>query len=200
MEIPFNKEITLSYIITKLNRDFGLRKTVEIGEIFGTYKNLQRILDPNEKKTLDDYTCNELFKVIEKYSSVSFVATVTEWFSSLATYKNEQLLKRIIKTNLIRNLQENKKEFDVSVAPIGVAEFLQICMENNSPINCIKIAEQVGCQWFDEYEKNVLLRELIGSKIKIQIVENPVSSIMKRIILATRGFSKRIYNMRLNFI
>ena len=105
MEMPLIKEITLSYIIERLIRDFkylGINKTIIGDEIFGGYKNLQRIQKGQKNITSTD--CLFLFdkiKTLAGGTSEQFCSTIISWFPTLSVYKTEDELKNIISANLL---------------------------------------------------------------------------------------------------
>ena len=183
MEMPLIKEITLSHIIERLIRDFkylGINKTIIGDEIFGGYKNLQRIQNGQKKITSTD--CLFLFNKIKTLSggtSEQFCSTIISWFPTLSVYKTEDELKNVISANLL----EPASSVTTSLYPVlGIKSFLRLCLQNSTRIKSVNLVAPLGSEWLDVADTNELLAELSNNKIEINIIINSDSQIMHKIL------------------
>lgn len=201
MKLPVIPEITLSYIVERLIRDcknegFKLNKIALGDEVFGGYKNLQRCLK-NERK-ISDIDCRDLLTKIKTVSGGTqedLKTRLVSWFPMLNVYQTVEEMESIITANLMKTASS-----DVHIPPSDLTstQFLQLCMRNDSPIKCIKIAAQTGWSWLDNQEKNTLLTKLAVNGVKIQVISNPASAIISKMAKAMWDSSKALRYMGLN--
>ena len=199
MEIPLFEEITLEYIIERLIRDFkvnGLNKTIIGQEIFGGYKNLQRIQTGHKKLTSID--CDLLFnkiKVLYGDNSKSFIATIISWFPSLSVYRTEEELVTVLKANLLGTASSNITPYHHHE---GNKHFLQFYLENPAFIKRIRLATQTGYGWFDDPEMVALFYKLAEHRIEVLVLGNSESLIMKKILSTMQSHDPHAISITLN--
>lgn len=199
METPLLEEITLEYIIERLIRDFrdnGINKTIVGQEIFGGYKNLQRIQNGQKKLTSTD--CGFLFQKIKALSggkSEDFRTTILSWFPSLSVYRAEEDIITVLKGNLLGTASS---DITSTSHHAGNKQFLQFYLENPTSIKRIRLATQTGEGWFDDPEMIGLLRILAEHRIEIQVLGNPESAITKMMLSSMQTTHKTSPTICLN--
>lgn len=186
---PLLNEITLDSIATHCKQDFGINKGNFQKKIFNAGSWLSRIRRGMAK--MDDSHFQNMFELIKSQSD-SFVTTMKTWYPSLSKYTTEAEIKEIIKANL--NGTASKTSI-CTASSINSKRFLEVCLQYESPIKCIKIVAQTGWQWFYDPEKTDLLTWLAQKDIEIQVIQNSTSPTIKKISQATKDPEKELRYM-----
>lgn len=151
----------------------------------GKAKIYQKDVD-NLIETLTNSICNG--------DEEKFYILIKEWFPALKRFESKRDIRMVFTANLI-GLASDKGQSTISHSDnnyISTVQFFQSCLEYISPIQCIKLSAQTGWTWFDDNEKRKLLKKLADSGIEIQVIANPMTPTMKKIVLAMRDPQKEL--------
>ena len=183
MDIPLIENLRLQQICNNLSQDFRLKKTTDIGTIFGYYKRLQRLLDGST--TLEEYDCDNLINRIEccaEENGSTFAETMMRWFPSLSSYQTAQEIKIVLKANLLGKAPITTNALQLDTELPGKIAFLQECLKAPSPVIAIKLAAHTGFAWYNNNQKNAFLKDLALQGINIQVIGNSQTPIMQKIM------------------
>ncbi|MCQ2559468.1 MAG: hypothetical protein MJ157_01955, partial [Clostridia bacterium] len=106
-----------------------------------------------------------------------FIFTMQNWYPFLKQYNNEDEIKNKIKASIELSIKAELNKITPTQVNLSNKQFLEDCLEYNSPIKCIKMAAQTGWYWFDDHERTDLLTRLIQKNITIQVIGNSASAI-----------------------
>lgn len=195
-KIPLVEGLTLSRIGDLLCNKYN-RKRGELGDFIyrdertfrrkanGQAQIYQKDVD-NLVETLTNSICNG--------DEEEFYIMIKEWFPALQHFQSNRDILKVFKANLIGIVPDKGQSIILNSNNnyISTIQFFQSCLEYSSPIKSIKLSAQTGWSWFDDIEKRNLLKELAHKGIEIMVIGNPMTPVMKNIILAMRDSQKEL--------
>lgn len=195
-----SEEITLENFIRRLSRELNLRKTTDIGPAFGTYKNLQRILSPDNPRKIDAYECDQLMRLAEKKTGRAFAETMKEWFPELEGCGSDEEIRKYVRERLLCTGKTEKPSAGERDGISRKLRFLEECMEYPSPIRKLKMAFHTGYRWLENEGKVNVLVSLAQKGVDIMVMANPEDVIQRMArefrdpahVLRYRGFNETL--------
>ena len=189
-EAPLIEGLTLAHIGDLLCNKYN-RKRSELGDfIYRDVRTFRRKANGEARIYQKDVDCliETLTNFICGGDEGKFYMLVKEWFPALQHFESKRDIRTVFTANLM-NIASDKGQAEISDSHDGyitTVQFFQSCFEYSSPIRCIKLSAQTGWTWFDDKEKRKLLKKLADSGIEIQVIGNPMTPGMKKMVLAMR--------------
>lgn len=133
-------------------------------------------------------------------SETAFYKLIKEWFPALNSFHSPRDIRIVFTANLMGTacddtLGNTLVSYDNSLTTLN---FFQSCLEQDSPIKCIKLSAHTGWSWFDDTKKRKLFKLLADNGIEILIIGNSMTPAIENIILSLREPEKELYYKGVN--
>lgn len=195
-KVPLIENISLANIGDYLCTQFGYKKG-DLGSFiyqdsatFRKKANGSRPVQPDDTIHLE----NTITEKICGGNTAKYFELMKRWFPELCAYEYDSDIRTIISSNLM-GLASSQHETSIAqplIQQISVISFFQSCLNHIEPIHSIQMTFQTGWTWFDDIEKRELLKNLLGKKISIRVIANPMSSVTRDFIYAMRDSEKEL--------
>lgn len=195
-KVPVIKNLTLAQIGDYLCTQFGYKKGDLGSFIYQDSATFRKKANGSRPVQADDivHLENTITEKLCENATDKYFELMKHWFPELGYYKSESDLRAIISANLMgiayKQNGHNEEEFLENI--VSPVLFFQLCLNNSSPIHCIKMSFQTGWAWFDDIEKRELLKSVLNKNIPVQVIGNPMSSMTRRFVYSMRDPEKEL--------